>query len=390
MTWEGFRSIEDKEKYERALLEPARQQSILGQFFETKTFDANSGSIVTFRKPAVIDPRMEILPEGQIPAPNSFGMYEYSATIAEYGDHILYSSKLKDLAIDNLIPVVTNEFGHSFKKFVEKKRVELLSSSKNIYFAGVDASTPLETLDAYYTALGATSTSGIVLADLPIIKAFMKRNNVEGELALVCPPEAISLLQTTKKDANYYTWVEINQGQQKDFIYRGEAGQMFNTRFVESNAIESFTKGGKTLAECYILGKVNGKWGAVELKLAGKGFPEMIHQVPGSAGSLDPFKQKGSIAWKTYYGGFVPYEEAVLRYVIKLDFPTFKAMDELNRQNVTGYAKFDSVNQKTSFADVDASGVEMGNTHTITEPVVSNKKKVTTPVANEYTPVADN
>ena len=400
VSWEGFRSIEDKEKYERALIEPAREQSVLGQFVENKTFEPNSGSTMTFRKPLPIDPRMEILPEGVIPAPNSFGMVEYLTTIAEYGDHILYSSKLKDLAIDKLIPVVTNEFSYSFKKFVERKRIGLLKSSKNVWFAGVDAKTPLATLNAYYDALDATSTTGFVLGDLPIVNAFAKRNNVDGGLVAVVPPEVTAILQTTKKDPTYYTWVEINQGQQKDLIYRGETGKMFNTRFVESNAIESFTRSGSdtNYAECYLLGKVNGKWGTTETKLAGKGFPEMIHMQPGSAGSLDPFKQKGSIAWKTYYGGMVIYEEAVIRYIVKLDFPTFTAMDDLNRIGVTKHVKFDSAALKTSSADVNSTAVELGNGRVVKAATTSNKTKVTTPNKdvdgngfNEtYEPVADN
>lgn len=399
ISWEGFKSIEDKEKYERALIEPAREQSVLGQFVENKTFEPNSGSTMTFRKPLPIDPRMEVLPEGVIPAPNSFGMVEYLTTIAEYGDHILYSSKLKDLAIDKLIPVVTNEFSYSFKKFVERKRIGLFKSSKNVWFAGVKSTDSLSTLDDYYTALKNTTTTGFVLADLPIINAFAKRNNVDGGLVAIVPPEVTAILQTTKKDANYYTWVEINQGQQKDLIYRGETGKMFNTRFVESNAIESFTRPSDTTnyAECYLLGKVNGKWGTTETKLSGKGFPEMIHMVPGSAGSLDPFKQKGSIAWKTYYGGMVVYEEAVIRYVVKLDFPSFSVMDDLNRIGVTKHVEFDSAALKTSAADVNSTGVVLGNGKIVTPATKTNKTKVTVPnvdtdgngVNDSYNPVED-
>ena len=123
----------------------------------------------------------------------------------------------------------------------------------------------------------------------------------------------------------------------------------------------------------------------------------MIHMVPGSAGSLDPFKQKGSIAWKTYYGGMVIYEEAVIRYVVKLDFPSFSAMDDLNRIGVTKHVEFDSAALKTSAADVNSTGVVLGNGKIVTPSTKTNKTKVTVPnvdtdgngVNDSYKPVAD-
>lgn len=380
VTWEGFKSIEDKEMYQRALLEPAREKSILGQFIDSKTFEANSGSTMTWRKPARIEPRTEILVEGQIPAPNSFGMYEYSATIQEYGDHILYSSKLKDLAIDKLIPVVTNEFSYSFKKFVDLKRIELLSSTKNVYFAGLEpeATASFATLKDYRDALAAGAKIGVVLQDLTTIRSIFLRNNVDENFVVVVPPEVTGYLFTLKKDPNYLTFVEINQGQQKEAIYRGEAGKMLGFTFVETNSIKSYKYGSADFADCFILGKVNGKWGAIETKLEGKGFPEMIHMVPGSAGTLDPFKQKGSIAWKTYYGGFLPYEEAVMKYTVKLGTPTYTPIEEVNRSTVIKQVKFDAEGEKTTIVNVNASGVENANGVVVTASTTT-KKKVTKP-----------
>lgn len=393
ISWEGFKSIEDKEKYERALLEPARKESILGQFFENDTFEKNTGSTKTWRKAGRIEPRMEELKEGQIPAPNSFSMYEYTTKIAQYGDHIRYSSKIKDLAIDRLIPVVTDAMGWSFKDFLEQKRLDLLSMSKNVWFAGVDvaAASTFSTLDDYKKALAASDNYGPVIADLPIISSFFSTNNVSGgqngNYVVICPGEGIAHLQTTKKNDKYYTWVDINQGQQKDLIYKNEAGSLFGFTFVKTNAIKSYkyTYTGTDsqqhtvdLADGYILGKVRNKWGAIETKLSGTGFPEMIHKEPGSAGALDPFNQSGTIAWKTYYGGTIVYEEAVMRYTMKLGFESFRRWDDANRIGATKMVEFNSSENKTTASNItEAVNGATANGKDVTKNTVTKDKDIT-------------
>lgn len=376
--------------YERALLRPAEEKSILGQFFGKKTIPQNSGDTITFRKAGRIEPRMEPLLEGQIPAPNSFQLHEYKATIQEYGDHILYSSKIQKLAVDkNLIPTVVQVFGNSFKKFIEKKRVELLSTTKNIYFAGIDVENDYDTLAEYKDAL-ATSTDniGVNLEDLSTINAMASRNDVE-DLVIVIPPEAKAALQSLKKSNDKYSWIDINQGQQKQYIYNNGIGEIFGVVFVESNAIQSYkyttTDKATTVnfADCYILGKVNGEWGAVETSLSGEGYPNLIHHKPGSSGANDPFNQKASIAWSTFYGGILPYEEAVIRYVIKLSHATFKRMEESNRGYATKQVTYDSAKQETVQSSIDSSKTEIINTNVVTPSTVTTDKVVKTPVKNE-------
>lgn len=324
-------------------------------------------------------------------------MYEYTATIQEHGDHVLYSSKLDVLSIDRLIPVVTNEFGWSFKDWLEKRRLGILSTTKNYWFAGVNGSS-LSTLDDYKTALAKASNYGVFLPDLNKIRAFLKRNNVNSGLTVVVPPEVTSLLFSLKKtaDGENYSFVEINNALKRELIFKGQVGEYFGFNFVESNAIESYTytyetSKTATFADCYILGKVNNSWGASEIKLEGEGFPEMIHKTPGSAGALDPYNMLGSIAWKTYYGGTLVYEEAVMKYTVKLDSPTFSMFDDANRGNVIKEAHFDAANQKTAFADLDATNAKTVHGVTTTNATKSNNKKVSYPAddGSGYTPVTN-
>lgn len=325
ITFDGFKSIEDKEYYLRNLLMPYREEHILSQFFEKIPMPKNHGKTMTWRKPARIKPREEVLLEGVVPEPNEFAMTEYQATINDYGDVIYYSDVSKVYSIDNIVQIATDEMGYAMKDCFEIKRLELLATTANVWFAGLEASaiSALANKAAVLAAMRTAGKKGIVLNDLPKINAFFKRNHVRtgnaNYFAALVPPEAVALLQTFTKNSTEYTWVEINQGQQNEVVYTGEEGRLLRFSFISCENIhlyEAETTNHSTFADCYILGKVNGKWGAAEI-----GFDEtntnLILKEPGSAGTNDPLNQKGSIGWKVNgYGGVVTFDEAVLKYTI--------------------------------------------------------------------------
>ncbi len=342
VTFSGFKTIEDKQKYERALIQPSRNEGILDQFLEHKTFGKNQGKSISFRKPGRIKARDEVLEEGKIPEPNGFSMTEYVTSIQNYGDWIRYSDELAMYAIDNIATVLTEEMGYAFKDFIEAKRYELLRTSKNLWFAGVEKKPAEETLAEYKKAI---TKKGIVLDDLAKISAFFKRNNVnrakDNSYVILCAPEVIAYLQSLKKSGadESYTYIELNtQLKNEDVIYRGAEGKALGFVFVSSNSITIDEEG---YSECIILGKVNGKWGTSDITLEGAGKPEMIIKDFGSAGTNDPLNQAATIAWKSQYGGLVTHDEAVMRYVVKTDI-NYTEIEEANRSGATVTTTFKS------------------------------------------------
>ena len=324
ITYSGFEGIEDKEFYARNVLQPLREEHILDQFFEKITMPRNHGKTYTYRKYGRIVPRTEKLEEGVLPDPNTMGMTEYSMTIDSYGDWIKYTDESKIFPIDNIVGQLTQEMGYSAKDFFDIKRVEGLEKTKNVWYAG--------TTGTAATAPGA-STKGIVLEDLNRIHAFFRRNNVkpgaDGTYALICPPEAIIPLKSLTKDSTKYTYVEILQGQQSKLIYEGADGKLLGFTFVVSNSIKVENK----KANCYILGKVRGKWGVAEVNIESEG-KEIIHKPLSSGGTENALNQVGSVGWKLHgYGTAVMADEAVVRYVINLD-DDFDAFEEAQRSNI--------------------------------------------------------
>lgn len=329
ITYSGFEGIEGKEFYARNVLQPLRDEHILDQFFEKITMPRNHGKTYTYRKYGRIVPRKEPLEEGVLPDPNTMGMTEYSMTIDSYGDWIKYTDESKIFPIDDIVGQLTQEMGYSAKDFFDFKRVEGLAKTKNVWYAGTTG-----------TSVTAPTGKGINLEDLNKVLAFFRRNNVkpgaDGTYPIVCPPEAIIPLKSLVKDSTKYTYVEILQGQQSKLIYEGADGKVLGFTFVVSNSIK--VEGGK--ANCFILGKVRGKWGVAEVNIENEG-KEIIHKPLSSGGVENALNQVGSVGWKLHgYGTAIMADEAVVRYVINLD-DDFDAFEEGQRSNIKTEAVVD-------------------------------------------------
>lgn len=277
---------------------------------------------MSFRKAARIIPNANPLEEGKLPAPNNFGILEYRSTLARYGDYIKYSDESTEFPIDDLHAAIVTEMGYAFKDFLEAKRIELMYTSKNQWYAG-----------GAENKAGITA-KGIDLADLPKMTAFFARNNVtaakDNYYVMMIPPEALIDLQSLTKDNTKFTYVEIVKDlQSAEVFYRGAEGKMFRFLFVVSNSIHVDEEG---YAKCIALGKVRGEWGTEEVSLEGANLPELINKGLESGGVENALNQVGSIGWKVHgWGGIVAHEEAVAIYTIKLSENEYAAWDDENR-----------------------------------------------------------
>lgn len=347
ITYSGFEEIEGKEFFARNVLQPLREEHILDQFFEKITMPRNHGKTYTYRKYGRITPRMEVLTEGVLPDPNTMGMTEYSMSVQSFGDWIQYTDESKIFPIDNIVGQLTEEMGYSFKDFLDLKRVAGLATTKNVWYAGTTG-----------TSVTAPATGyGLVLEDLNKILAFFRRNNVkpgaDGTYPVIVPPEAIIPLKSLAKDNNKFTYVEILQGQQSKLIYEGADGKLLGFTFVVSNSIK--VESGK--ANCYILGKVRGKWGISEVNVENEG-KELIHKSLSSGGVENALNQVGSVGWKLHgYGIAVTADEAVVRYVINLA-DDYEAFEDVQRSNIKTKAVVDGEEETITLANT-VNGVKV-------------------------------
>lgn len=340
VTFGGFKDIEEKQFYERTLLQPSREEHVLDKFTEKYPLPKNHGKTWSVRKPCRIVAPDSVLTEGVIPAPNDFAMEEYVASIQNYGDYIKFSDESQLYSVDSMKAVLTDEMGYSFKDFLEGKRYQLFTSSKNRWYAGL-TTVPTTQTEAGYKA--AITKKGIVLDDLRKIAAFFQRNRVRGgkgsSFVFLVSPEILAETRTLTKTAEggEYTFIELMQQQQADIIYTNAEGKILNFTFVSTNAITPDDDG---YYKCLVLGKVNGKWGTIEISLEGSNTPQMMYKDFGSAGTLDPLDQVATIGWALKgYGGAVLYDEAVMVYVCKSDF-SYTELSSDNRSSISKKVTF--------------------------------------------------
>ena len=261
-------------------------------------------------------------------------MEEYVATVQSYADYIKFSDEAAIYGIDPIRTILTDEMGWSFKDFLEEKRYQLFTSSKNRWYAGLTTIPTTQTEAGYKAAI---TQKGIVLDDLRKIAAFFKRNNVEGgkgnSYVFLVSPEILAETRTLTKtpEGKEYTFIELMQQQQADIIYNNAEGKILNFTFVSTNSIVADTDG---YYKCLILGKVRGKWGTREIAIDGSSAPKMYFKDFGSAGTLDPVNQVATIGWALKgYGGAVLYDEAVMVYICKSDF-NYTELSEDNRSSI--------------------------------------------------------
>ena len=211
VTFGGFKDIEEKQFYERTLLQPSREEHVLDQFTEKYPLPKNHGKTWSVRKPCRIVAPDSVLTEGVIPAPNDFAMEEYVASIQNYGDYIKFSDESQLYSVDSMKAVLTDEMGYSFKDFLEGKRYQLFTSSKNRWYAGL-TTVPTTQTEAGYKA--AITKKGIVLDDLRKIAAFFQRNRVRGgkgsSFVFLVSPEILAETRTLTKTAEggEYTFID--------------------------------------------------------------------------------------------------------------------------------------------------------------------------------------
>lgn len=330
-TYEG-KSAEEKAVYEyvdRALVKSIYDELTLDKYFDNIPLPKNAGKTVKTRKLLKYDAKVNDLIEGVIPAEDApQGIVDYQIHVGSLGGYTTFTDDLEIFSIDNgNVARITDEQGASVGEKLNMRYRDILYSTTNVWFAGVASTylTDVATARAHLTAFD--------LDELRKIGTFFKRMHVqpyaEGAYVVLLPPEVEQSLLTLKKDANNFTFVEIQNYRQNNMkeVFPGEIGSWMNFRFVSENALGHLTDeygnvvlGGtnndKEVFGCIILGKYKGHKGASVVKLEGYGKPQVIIKDVSEGGAKEnPLNQIGSVGWKMKgFGGAVLYDEAVMRY----------------------------------------------------------------------------
>lgn len=319
ITLAGTKLIEEKEYYDKKLEVILEDDKALSQYFEQDTQPYNTGKSFTFRKTVPIVPPTAPLEEGVTPDPNKIGLREYKVSMSPWGDWFTFTDEIKKYAIDDVVGDMQIALANSAVELKNNRRYLAMTSSRNRWFAGLDASAVTGTLSSIRG-----NVKGFTLADFPKIKAFFGRMNVKpfagGDYVVLVSPEIEADMLSVDKNSTQYTFIELSKNANYKPIYEGEIGKILGFRFVVNRAITE----SDGVHKCIVLGMYQSKKPLIE-RAVGSGNPEMIFNDLGSAGSNDPLKQKGTVGYKIDAVGFaVKSDVACLVYECKptLSFAT--------------------------------------------------------------------
>lgn len=239
------------------------------------------------------------LAESIPPSETSLTTDNVTADVSQYGSFVRISDLLETTAIDDVVESALTQLGKQGSLTLDTIiRTELDTFMPN-QFANNKAS------------LATVGSSDVMTAKELLKAAITLKKNLVGPhtgndyIAVIHSASLGDMMN----DTNIGSWVDLNKyiAPSKERPMNGEAGKVYGVRVLESQNISSTTTGtlgGVTVYSNLVLGEEC--FGTVLLD--GKSVQTFVKPV-GSAGSLDPINQVGTVGWKSlgftakYLGG---------------------------------------------------------------------------------------
>lgn len=302
-------SYENKEYYDKTLLEEASPNLIHGQFGQKRPIPKNGGKKIEFRKYAALPKALTPLTEGVTPDGKKLTVTHVEAELGQYGDYVCLSDVLDLTAIDNNVLEATKAIGKQAGLTLDTITRNILNSGTNVmYCPKVDAG-GTETAVGDRSQLNATAklTVKMVKKAATALKA-VNAPKINGDyVAIIHPYAAYDLMADPH-------WEEMHKYCKPEEMYEGEIGRIAGVRFVETSEAlvlkgsDDNCPSGLAVFSTLFLG--DGAYGVTEL--TGGGLQTIIKQ-RGSAGTADPLDQRSTVGWKAMQTAEILLEPYMVR-----------------------------------------------------------------------------
>jgi N4-gp56 family major capsid protein len=298
----GFKQFYDKE-----LLYRTMEALAFWKAGDKKTIPANAGSSVSYRRVEALALNVTPISEAVTPLAVIPTMTEVTATVQQYGNHIIHSDRLETLAIDKLKMEFADVLGQNAGESIDAiVRGELVTGTNVFYATGStrgaqSAANPLTyaKLTKMVTALKNSKTR-------PYYGTQNERGTGGKYLGIIHP----SVMNDLKLDG---TVINTFQYSDPNGIYNWTMQEIGGVAFWETALAPVFAGAGLSGADVYgtfILGK--GAFGVPDI--GGKGMMEMITKELGSGGTSDPLNQRASEGWKSYQAPKILNNNFMIRF----------------------------------------------------------------------------
>ena len=277
-------SPEMKTHYDRTLIDEAEANLVHEQFGQKRPIPKNGGKTIEFRKFRPLPKAMEPLTEGVTPAPHDLTIDDITATVNQYGGHIVQSDMLELTSIDNTIVEATRVLANQAGATLDTVVRNVLHSGTNVFYCPkvVDGEETEITSRSALTE-GCQLTVDVVMQVVAKLRSQNARTFDDGKfVAIIHPYAAYDLMRDPD-------WINAHKYANPENLYTGEIGEIAGVRFVQTSEAKIYDGG---VFGTLFLGA--NAYGVTEVEGGGL---EVIVKQKGSAGTSDPLDQRSSVGY---------------------------------------------------------------------------------------------
>ena len=237
-------SAEMKTFYSDYLIDLAEPELVHDQFAQKHPIPANGGKVIDFRQFDPLPEMLTPLTEGVTPDGQSLAVRNLTATVQQYGGYVTLSDLLLLTAVDNNLVQATKLIASQAGRTLDTITREVVNAGTVVQFGGgVSARAAL-----HYTS--GESNCNLTVADVKKAVRYLETQDapkIDGYYVGIIHPHCKYDLMNDPQWRNPHEYADT------EHIYRGEIGELYGVRFVQSSRAKIFeaeplTAGSKTLS----------------------------------------------------------------------------------------------------------------------------------------------
>lgn len=304
-------SPEMRTYYSQYLIDLAEPALIHDQFGQKQNIPKNGGKTIQFRQFDPLPEQTTPLTEGVTPDGQSLSVKTVEATVRQYGGYVTLSDVLQLAAVDNNVLQATKLIASQAGRTLDTITREILNAGTVVQYA--DGSVASRAALAYTSA---TSNNNLTVAAVKRAVRYLEGQDapkIDGYyIGIIHPNVKFDLMDDPE-------WKKPHEYQDTTQLYKGEIGELYGVRFVETSRAKVFqgegakasgaTKGADVYSTLIL---ADDAYGVTEIE--GGGLEHIVKPL-GSAGSADPLNQRSTVGWK----GIKTAELLVPQYMVRIE-----------------------------------------------------------------------
>ena len=271
------------------------------------TRQAMPGSTVVFTIQNDLPIASTALNESIDVTPAAMSDSQVSVALAEYGNAVVTTAKLRGTSFVEIDPIQANVVGYNAGVSIDEVAKSPFQTGANVDYAAGSAGTPA------YSRASITPGSTFRAANVRLEKARLRRANVPPFGGLYIAYIHPDVLYDLMGETGTASWTDPHTYSQPEEIWQGEAGTFQGVRFIETPRAPWFGNAGSSPTTTSVYGTIFlGRQGVAKAHSIVDGNGENPHIVPGPV--TDLLRRLLPLGWY-HLVGYSIFRQAALRRV---------------------------------------------------------------------------